>query len=62
MSNMSYCRFENTYYDLKDCSDNLLERDDLSATEVKYRRLLIKTCQRIVENAEEAGLLEEAKP
>ena len=29
MSNMSYCQFENTYPDLKDCYEDM-DRDDLS--------------------------------
>jgi hypothetical protein len=41
---MSYCRFENTYYDLKDCLENLDEADDLSESEARYRLKLIKMC------------------
>jgi len=41
---MSYCRFENTYADLKDCYEALSEKpiDDLSESERKYAKLLIK--------------------
>lgn len=48
MSNMSYCRFENTARDLSDCQDHLT--DNLSGTEAKARRELIDTCVSIVEN------------
>lgn len=40
MSNMAYCRFENTYLDLQDCLENL-SSTDLSESEQKYRRELI---------------------
>ena len=49
MGNMSYCKFENTYYDLKKCWD---EFDDCeSESETKYRKLLVKLCQEIAEDA-----------
>ncbi len=49
MSNMSYCRFENTYADLLDCHENW-DDDDLSDIESKYRRLILALCERIVED------------
>jgi hypothetical protein len=42
---MSYCRFENTYNDLRDCAGNLDE--DLSDQELKYKNKLIKLCVEI---------------
>lgn len=49
MANMSYCRFENTYHDLRDCRDALAEQDisDLSESEQKYAKWLIEMCQDI---------------
>jgi hypothetical protein len=54
MSNMSYCRFENTHSDLLDCYDALIEMDDIhNASEEMsdYEREamfdLIKLCQNI---------------
>lgn len=56
MSNMSYCRFENTYNDLRDCLDAL---DNSSVEELEehaseygrhYIRKLIKLCIRISDN------------
>jgi hypothetical protein len=52
MSNMSYCRFENTYKDLYDCYENLGD-EDLSADERVYRTKLVKLCQRIVNEMED---------
>jgi len=46
MPNMSYCRFENTYKDLQDCSEHLF--DELSVIEEGYKKRLIRLCQDIV--------------
>lgn len=52
MGNMSYCRFKNTYQDLMDCYNALMEKelDELSETERKYAIKLIKTCEAISNN------------
>ena len=46
MANMSYCRFENTYQDLKDCLKSLNENDlcDLSKSEREFAIKLVKMC------------------
>jgi hypothetical protein len=49
MGNMSYCRFENTLADLRDCADNM-DADDLSETEEKARKRLIALCKRIADD------------
>lgn len=46
MSNMSYCRFQNTLSDLIDCEENLDDMD-LSEDEERARKRLIKVCKRI---------------
>lgn len=50
MSNMSYCRFENTYGDLEDCYDNMGEEEkkDLSESEKEYRTEIIELCNTII--------------
>lgn len=50
MANMSYCRFENTYNDLKDCYLNI--DNELSESEENYRKKLIKLCKEIAEYCE----------
>lgn len=45
MSNMSYCKFENTYHDLLDCRDSINEK--LSVSENKYRKRLVELCEEI---------------
>lgn len=52
MANMSYCRFNNTLSDLKDCYQAINDDcfDDLSDSERdSYERLLL-LCHRIAEN------------
>lgn len=55
MSNMSYCRFENTLADLKDCDEALNDRglDDLSESEKKAAIKLIAMCKHIADSVEE---------
>lgn len=40
MSNMSYCRFHNTLYDLRDCAESFRD-DDLSPEKHNSRRAMI---------------------
>ena len=53
MSNMTYCRFQNTLQDLRDCYNVLDETDDLSDEERLARIKLIKLCQRITNESTE---------
>lgn len=54
MSNMGYCRFENTLLDLRDCYEYMDEK--LSGNEARARERLIKLCECI---AKEYGETEE---
>lgn len=51
MANMSYCRFQNTLLDLRDCYDaiNSAEADDekLSEEELKAKKRLLMLCKTI---------------
>jgi hypothetical protein len=54
MANMSYCRFENTAPDMKDCTDALGEMEfsdfeELSETEQNAARKLFTICKMYVE-------------
>ena len=57
MPTMSYCRFENTASDLRDCEDELNEMNDpeaeLSGSEYKAFVRLIKRCRRLADDYEE---------
>jgi hypothetical protein len=48
MANLSYCRFQNTLGDLRDCSDHILDTG-LSKEEARARRRLVDVCQDIVD-------------
>lgn len=52
MSNMSYCRFENTANDLEDCRDHIHDTEDMSEYEADGRRRLIALCKEIAEEFE----------
>lgn len=51
MGNMSYCRFENTYADLKDCYDAMANGiDNLSETEKEYFEKMVEMCKNIADD------------
>jgi len=52
MSNMSYCRFQNTLGDLRDCQENLGD-EELSKEEERARERLIEVCKKIVDEVED---------
>jgi hypothetical protein len=41
MSNMSYCRFQNTLSDLQDCADNITEKLDTEEAEARDQLMWI---------------------
>lgn len=47
MSNMSYCRFENTANDLEDCFDNF--EDNLEWSEFSSRKRIVELARQIIE-------------
>jgi len=56
MSNMSYCRFENTAGDLRDCLDNWDSLDDLSSDwEYGARKEIWEMAKEIAEFPEPEG-------
>jgi hypothetical protein len=56
MSNMSYCRFQNTLSDLRDCANHI---DDILGEEEHEARLdLYDICKEIVDNCERKDLVE----
>ena len=48
MPNMSYCRFQNTLQDLRDCANHISDTD-LSQDEASARERLISICREVVE-------------
>jgi hypothetical protein len=61
MGNMSYCRFENTLKDLRDCYKDMSETlfYELSETEQQARNKLIALCKDISEQYEEEEIIDE---
>jgi hypothetical protein len=49
MGNMSYCRFENTAADLRDCLENM-DDCDLSESEKRARKRIIKMAKQITDD------------
>jgi hypothetical protein len=56
MANMSYCRFENTLRDLRDCYNNM-DNDNLSKSEFSARKQMIEMCINIVNQHD--GIIEQ---
>lgn len=52
MSNMGYCRFQNTVKDLQDCYEHM-DDSDLSPEEQEARKWMIKMCGDIATDYEE---------
>lgn len=50
MSNMSYCRFQNTVGDLQDCADALFDEKTISEDESRAKDRLIQLCCEIAES------------
>lgn len=48
MANMSYCRFENTYRDLRDCYEHMTDAN-LSREEKQARQAMIELFAQILE-------------
>ena len=57
MANMSYCRFENTYYDLIDCKNALLDiaedGESISKREWAYAKRMRDLCERFIDSFDE---------
>lgn len=50
MANMSYCRFQNTYRDLKDCVNALNDNgpDALSDDELAAAKMMMQLCDQML--------------
>jgi hypothetical protein len=59
MSNMSYCRFQNTLKDMNDCAGHV--DDELGGAEFKARKKLVELCRELAENFKDVDLDEEYK-
>lgn len=48
MSNMSYCRMQNTYYDLWDCVRALEDCEKMSEGEMEYAESMRRLCEKFI--------------
>jgi hypothetical protein len=48
VGNMSYCRFENTLEDLRDCYEAWNDNKDLSQSEARAKKYMLEVCRDIV--------------
>ena len=53
MSNMSYCRFQNTLSDLRECYYAIEGKEELSVEESQARDQMLVICREIVELLDE---------
>lgn len=53
MSNMGYCRFQNTLKDLEDCNEHLWEDLDVGSEEAKARDELVRLCKDIASQVDD---------
>lgn len=50
MGNLSYCRFQNTLRDLRDCYENMEADSALSSEERRAKEQLLELCERFVKD------------
>lgn len=55
MGNMTYCRFQNTHKDLRDCQEHF-DDQDLSREEYRARIMIYEICKYIVDSFEKEDL------
>lgn len=54
---MSYCRFENTYKALAECSDHIRNREEVSNDrEIRYAHKLYELCREFLSDCDEYGM------
>lgn len=56
MMNMSYCRFENTYYALNECMYHIEDEESTSENEMRYAKRLYESCREFMEKYEHYGI------
>lgn len=59
MANMSYCRFQNTLHDLRECLEALRNEDVLSEDERLAKERLLETCVEVVGEFSEEYVVEQ---
>ena len=57
--NMSYCRFENTFRDLEDCVDAIVNDEDISEREANFAHRMRNLCEEYIQAYDEWQELQE---
>lgn len=59
MMNMSYCRFENTLYALRECLDHIEDEEETCEREINNAKHLYETCKEFIHRCNEYGIRRE---
>lgn len=59
MVNMSYCRFENTYNALQECTKHIIDGVSLSPQEIEYAKKMYELCNDFRFEVEYWGITDE---
>ena len=54
--NMSYCRFQNTLYAMRECLDHIENDEDTSDMEIKNAKRLYETCKKFIDKCDNYGI------
>ena len=57
--NMSYCRFENTLYALRECLDHIEDEEETCEREIDNAKRLYETCKEFITRCNEYGIRRE---
>ena len=57
--NMSYCRFENTLYALRECLDHIEDEEETCEREINNAKRLYETCKEFITRCNEYGIRRE---
>ena len=56
---MSYCRFENTLYALRECLDHIEDEEETCEREINNAKRLYETCKEFITRCNEYGIRRE---
>ena len=59
MMNMSYCRFENTLYALRECLDHIEDEEETCEREIDNAKRLYETCKEFIDSCDNNGIRKE---
>lgn len=54
--NMSYCRFQNTLYAMRECISHIEDDEDTSDMEIKNAKYLYEACKKFIDKCDNYGI------